>query len=322
MIVPKPSSAITLLAVALASFPLGCSHRASSSYEGYVEGRFVYVASPQSGRLTHVSVSRGETIAANQPLFSLDHDPEAAAERQAAELVRVSEARLADLQSGKRPPEIDVVRAQLAQAQSELQKSVALLASYEKQYAAGGISETDLITARSAVETVRALVQQFQSDLIVAALPAREQQIKAQAEQVVADRAALAQATWKRQQKEVASPRKGLVFDTLYRQGEWVSSGNPVVQLLPPEDIEVRFFVPEQVIGSLKIGQNVLIHCDGCSSSVPAGITFLSNQVEYTPPVIYSNENRSKLVFMVIAKPPLDKAAMLHPGQPVEVALQ
>ena len=310
------------LAVGLSVVLPGCSRRPSDTYQGYVEGKFVYVASPQSGRLTYLSVARGDTIAVSHPLFSLDHEPEAAAERQAQQLVRISEARLADMQTGKRPPEIDVTRAQLAQAVAEKQKAADILKSYESQYSAGGIALTDLITARAAVETDTAQVHQLQSNLVVDALPGRERQIKAQAEQVAADRAALAQAEWKLQQKEIASPRDGLVFDTLYREGEWVAAGNPVVQLLPPENREVRFFVPESLVGTLKLGQAVRVHCDGCSSTVPATITFISTQVEYTPPVIYSNENRSKLVFMVIAKPSVDKSAILHPGQPVEVALQ
>ncbi len=75
-------------------------------------------------------------------------------------------------------------------------------------------------------------------------------------------------------------------------------------------------------MGSLKVGQHITVHCDGCTAAVPADITFISNQVEYTPPVIYSSENRAKLAFMVIAKPEPDKATALHPGQPLEVALQ
>ena len=98
------------------------------------------------------------------------------------QLLRVSQARLADLQTGKRPPEIDVTRAQLMQALAEKQKSVDLLKSYESQYAAGGVSLTDLISARAAVESNTALVRQVESELVVAALPARDQQLKAQAE--------------------------------------------------------------------------------------------------------------------------------------------
>jgi len=310
------------LIAALTAGLVGCSCKPTNTYQGYIEGKFVYVASPQGGRLTNLSVARGETIAVNHPLFSLDHEPEAAAVRQAQQLVRVSQARLADLQTGKRPPEIDVVRAQLAEAQAEKQKSIDLLKSYESQYASGGFALTDLINARATVEADTAQVRQMESNLAVAALPSRDQQIKAQAEQVAADRAGLDQAVWKLQQKQIASPRNGLVFDTLYRVGEWVAGGNPVVQLLPPENLEIRFFVPETLVGKLKLGQGISVRCDGCSSEVPATITFISTQVEYTPPVIYSNERRSKLVFMVIAKPPVDRAAALHPGQPIEVMLQ
>jgi len=237
-------------------------------------------------------------------------------------VLRADEDRLADIQTGKRPPEIEVIRAQIAQAKSELQKSRDLLKSYEQQFAAGGISETDLIAGRAAVASNDAIVRQYQSNLEVAELPGREQQLKAQAGVIAADRAAVQQAEWKLQQKQVTSPRNGLVFDTLYRPGEWVPAGSPLVQLLPPENVEVRFFVPESAVGSLKLGQNVSVHCDGCATAVPAAISFISNQVEYTPPVIYSNENRSKLVFMVIAKPSPDQAAQLHPGQPLEVTLQ
>lgn len=298
-----------------------CSHPRATTYQGYVEGKFVYVASPQAGRLDRLSVARGDTINVAHPLFALDQQPEASAEGQAREFLRADEARLADLRTGKRPPEKDVIAAQLSAAKVEHQKAVDLLKSYESQYAAGGVPMTDLINARATVDADAAIVHQYQSDLAVAALPGRDEQIKAQSNQVAADKAALAQATWKLQQKEIASPRSGLIFDTLYRQGEWVAAGNPIVQILPPENIEVRFFVPEPVVGKLKVGQRITVHCDGCAADVPASISFISNQVEYTPPVIYSNENRAKLAFMVIAKPEPDKATLLHPGQPLEVAL-
>jgi HlyD family secretion protein len=313
---------MVLFFLAMATLLSGCSRNSSTGYEGYVEGKYVYVASSQGGRLEELSVRRGDVVDTSHPLFTLDREPESAAVQQAEQVLRGDEARLADIQTGKREPEIDVIRAQLAQAQSEKQKSVGLLKSYEKQFAAGGMSETDLITARAAVASNDAIVRQYQSNLAVAELPGREQQLKAQADVIAADRAALAQAQWKLQQKQIASPRSGLVFDTLYRPGEWVPAGSPIVQLLPPENVEVRFFVPETTVGSLKLGQSVNVHCDGCSADIPAEITFISNQVEYTPPVIYSNENRSKLVFMVIAKPSVDKTPLLHPGQPLEVTLR
>ena len=309
------------LASALMAVVTGCSRDRTNGYQGYVEGKFVYVASPQSGRLDHLSVARGETIAANQPLFALDREPEWSAELQARQILRSDERRLTDLKTGKRPPEKDVIAAQLAQAKIEHQKSVDILKSDQSQYAAGGISQTDLISARAAVDLNAALIQQFQSDLEVAALPSRDDQIKAQEAVVASDKAALQQASWKLQQKQIASSQSGFVFDTLYREGDWVSAGSPVVQMLPPTNVEVRFFVPEPVVGSLKLGQSVSVHCDGCAASVPSNLTFISNQAEYTPPVIYSNESRAKLVFMIIAKSAPENASLLHPGQPVEVTL-
>jgi HlyD family secretion protein len=300
----------------------GCARKHTGTYQGYVEGKYVYIASSQSGRLMHLAVARGDTIQTDHPLFQLEVEPERSAERQARQLLQEEEARLADLKTGKRPPEVDVTRAQLEQARAGQKKSIDLLQSYEKQYAAGGIPLTDLITARAAVDADNAAVRQLQSELMVDALPAREQQIKAQAQRVAANRAALEQATWRLQQKQVASPRNGLVFDTLYREGEWIAPGNPVIQLLPPEDIELRFFVPEALLGKLRVGQQLSVHGDGWSVDIPARITFISAQAEYTPPVIYSNETRSKLVFLVIAKPPVDEAAALHPGQPIEVTLR
>jgi HlyD family secretion protein len=300
---------------------IGCSHDGVASYQGYVEGKFVYVASPQSGRLDSLSVNRGETISANQALFTLDHEPESSAELQARQLLRSDESRLADLKTGKRPPEVDVVAAQLAQAKVEHQRSLDILKSDEAQYADGGIPQTDVINARAAVASSATLVRQYESDLEVAALPGRDDQIKAQAAAIAADQAALQQASWKLQQKQIASSMGGLVFDTLYQEGDWVSAGSPIVQMLPPANIEVRFFVPETIVGKLKLNQKVSVHCDGCQGDVSATISFVSNRVEYTPPVIYSNESRSKLVFMIIAKPAPENAAMLHPGQPVAVTL-
>jgi HlyD family secretion protein len=316
------AGAISTVAAALVLVCAGCRHQQTDEYQGYVEGKFVYVASPESGRLDRLSVSRGDTVDAGHALFGLDDEPEASVAGQARQALRSSQSKLADLKTGKRPPEIQVTRAQLTQAEVAKKQAEQILSSERAQYSAGGIPRTDLINAQAAADSSAARVREVEAELAVDALPAREQQIKAQQNQVAADRATLAEAEWKLEQKVIASPRQGLVFDTLYRQGEWVTAGSPVVQLLPPENLEVRFFVPETVVGKLRTGESIHVQCDGCSGSVPAAITFISPQCEYTPPVIYSNENRSKLVYMIVAKPPLEKAAMLHPGQPVAVTFE
>jgi len=112
-----------------------------------------------------------------------------------------------------------------------------------------------------------------------------------------------------------------LVQDTLYVQGEWVPAGSPVISLLPPENIKIRFFVTEKGLGGLRLGQTVKISCDSCGPAINANISYVSPQAEYTPPVIYSKENRSKLVFLIEAKTSPVDAIKLHPGQPVDVAL-
>ena len=128
-----------------------------------------------------------------------------------------------------------------------------------------------------------------------------------------------AQAQWNFGNKQQSAPEAGLVFDTLYRQGEWVDAGHPVVVLLPPEDIEVRAFIPETQIGTIKPGDSAQVFVDGVKEPFQGTLRYIFPQAEYTPPVIYSEESRSKLVFMVEIDFDRKTAAKLHPGQPVDV---
>jgi HlyD family secretion protein len=299
-----------------------CTQAPAPGYQGYVEGEFVNVASPIAGRLDELAVRRGDEVAVDARLYALEAVSEAAARRQAEEQVKAAEAQLADLKQGRRVPEQDVTRAQLAQAQADLQRSATTLARDEVQFGIGGIARAQLDDARSAHAANLARVAQLKSELEVARLGSRADQIKAQAAQVAAARAALEQATWKLDQKSVRATRSGRVFDTLYRVGEWVAAGSPVVRMLPPQNVKVRFFVPETLVGSLAAGRPVAIRCDGCGAEIPATLSYVSTEAEYTPPVIYSNETKSKLVFMVEAKPAVENATRLRPGQPVSVELR
>jgi HlyD family secretion protein len=296
-----------------------CSPSAPPGFQGYVEGEFVNVGSPIGGRLDKLAVARGDRIDTGAPLFALESDSEAAARAQAEAPLKAAEAELADLRTGKRPAEQDVTAAQLAQAQAEAQRTTLALARDEAQYAIGGIARRQLDDSRAAAAANDDRVRQLQSELAVARLPSRTDQIAAQAAQVAAARAAVAQAAWRLDQKTVASPRAGLVYDTLYEPGEYVNAGNPVVRLLPPGNVKVRFFVPEGAVGGLRVGQAVTLRCDGCAGDIAATIGYVSGEAEFTPPIIYSNETRGKLVFMIEARPARDAALKLHPGQPVTV---
>jgi HlyD family secretion protein len=107
------------------------------------------------------------------------------------------------------------------------------------------------------------------------------------------------------------------VEDRLRRPGEWVEAGGVVLSLLPPENVKVRFFVPEPLLGAMRVGQRVGLRCDGCPDDLSGTVRFIAPEAEYTPPVLYSVESRAKLVFMVEAWP--DPGTALHPGQPVDV---
>lgn len=129
----------------------------------------------------------------------------------------------------------------------------------------------------------------------------------------------LAQAEWNFSQKARAAPQTGIVFDTLYRQGEWVEAGHPVIQLLPPQNIEVRAFVPQTVVGTLHLGDQAKVFVDGIRTPFIGKLRFIFPQSEYTPPVIYSQDSRAKLVFMIEIDFDPEVAKNLHPGQPVDV---
>ena len=300
-----------------------CTGDNAGVYQGYVEGEFVHVGSGVAGRLGQLLVERGQNVAADTALFELESSQEAAAVRQAREALAAAEAALADLGTGRRDAEVDVVRAQLAQARASQTQSAAQLARDEAQLAAGGISRMQLEDTRAAHDINLARVRELESQLEVAELSARPAQIRGQSSQVEVARAAVEQAQWRLDQLRPVAPAAGVVVDTLFREGEWVPLGAPVVRLLPPGNVKVRFFVPQAELSQLPVGQAVTIRCDGCGATVAATVSYVATEPEFTPPIIYSNENRSKLVFMIEARPAGEPGSTpaLRPGQPVEVSL-
>jgi HlyD family secretion protein len=313
--------AIVIAAALTCTFLVGCTRSANPSYQGYAEGENVYLAASLSGHLTRLAVARGDSVQAGASAFALESVEEDAAERTARAQLSTALAQLDDLKTGKRPPELGVVQAQLREAQAQAAQSASKLARDEAQYLSATISREQLEASRATAAVDTARVHEMSEQLVVAKLPGRDQQLRALAAQADAARATLAGAQWRLAQKTVMIPSAGVVLDTMYREGEWVAAGNPVVSLLPPQNIKVRFFVPEGELGRVSLQQRVVLHCDGCAAPIEARITFISPQAEFTPPVIYSNETRNKLVFMIEAHPAPADAVRLHPGQPIEVAL-
>lgn len=300
-------------------FVAGCSSD-SDTFQGYVEGDFVYMASSQAGQLEHLYVKRGQQANTGDQLFSLECGQEIAQVAQREADFKSAQALLNDMLTGQRPLELDVTRAQLEQAKALAHDSALMLKRNEALYAQGGIAKASLDNYRAAAETDAARVAQMESQLGVGELPSREERIKAQEALVESATAALAQARWQLDQKRVATYQVGLVYDTMFREGEWVPAGSPVARLLPPQNIYVRFFVPQTALAGLHVDQNIAIHIDN-APDMPAIITYISSEAEYTPPVIFSNDTRSKLVYLIEAYPTPEDAVRLHPGQPVSVSV-
>lgn len=313
----RPLIALPLLLGLLA----GCGERRPDYFPGYAEADYVRLASPFGGTLARLHVRRGEQVARGADAFVLEQDKERAAREAARHRVERARAALADLEKGRRPDELAAVQAQLGQAQAALRLSQAELARMDELAGARFVAPARLDEARAALARDRQRVHELQAQLRVAKLGARPDQVAAARQDVRMAEQELAQAEWSLAQKSIKVPLDARVEDVLYREGELVPAGMPVVKLLASQHIKARFFVPQSQLGALRPGQPVTIACDGCGAPLAGTVSYIASEAEYTAPLIYSKENRASLVFMVEATPEPAAAARLHPGQPVEVRL-
>jgi HlyD family secretion protein len=309
---------LTSLAALLAL--AGCARHSDGRLQGYIEGEFVYVASPRAGSLAQLGAVKGANVQRGDLLFVLDAMPEQTTRDEAQQKLKHANAAFEDAQKGKRPSELDSAVAALEQARAALALSEKEATRQEKLLAtAGATTEHDVDRARASRDQDRQRVAELAAELDTARLGARVDQQAAAEADVQSSSAALARAEWELGQKRQLAPRAGAVFDTLYREGDWVAAGLPVVMLLPPENVKLRAFVAEDRIGAVHLGDGVEVFVDGVAGSSSGKISYISPRAEYTPPVVYSRENRTKFVFMIEAAFEPSVARELHPGQPVEV---
>lgn len=294
-----------LLLLSILLLAAACSPEGPTTYQGYVEGEFVRVAAPRAGRLDLLAVARGDSVQPGQRLFALEAGAEKAALDEA-------QARLADLGKGERPEEAAIRRAQLAEAQAQLSLSDKEWRRQQALHADRVVSRQRLDQAAAARERDAARVRELGARLQAGAMAARGDAIRAA-------EAAVAQAQWQLDQKTQAATVAGVVDDVYYRLGEWVPAGAPVLALLPPQNRKLRFFVPQADLATLPIGRRLRVHCDSCAQAVRATVRHVAATAEFTPPVIYSREQRSRLVFLVEALPEPADALRLQPGQPVDI---
>ncbi len=298
----------------------GCDNKAPEAWTGYAEAELVYIAPPVAGRLTTLAVRSGEAVAAGQALFELDATPELAADAEAGARAQSARAQAQDADKGRRLPELAVTQAQLDQARAAERLASIDLTRQQELLAKGFVAQARVDDAATALAQARARVMELDAALQVGHLPAREDERNAARALAQAAESSRAQTAWRVEQKRQNAPMPARVQDVFMRPGEWVAAGQPVLALLPPAHRKARFYVPQSVVGSLKLDAPVNLHCDGCGAAIPAHISFIANGPEYTPPVIYSNQQRDKLVFLVEARPVKgEDAERLHPGQPLDV---
>jgi len=300
----------------------GCNQQPESVLHGYAEGDFVLVAPPLAGRLEVLSVQRGDQVQAGDLLFVLDHVEEQAAVTVAEQEVQRAASHLEDLRKGQRPSELRAIEARVEQARANLELAEQEFARRRELRDQEAISVEEYQRAVATLNMDRAALANLEAQLETARLGARRDAVAAGQAELDAARASLDQARWALAEKSQHAAQAGLVFDTLFEPGEFVRAGYPVLSLLPPGNIKIRFFVPEPLVGSLHVDQPITVAFDNSQGPLPATISFISPLAEYTPPVIYSREARAKLVFLVEAYPGPAVATRFHPGQPVDVFLE
>ena len=296
-----------------------CRFHESNRYQGYVDADFLLMGSPLSGVLRSLHVERGQSISSGTLIFELDRISEEAGEDEARNQLEHAEAALENLRKGLRPSEIAALDARLERAGSDLRFAESALKRREALAKTQFISPEDLHKARKDVEQHRKMVRELESDLETARMGARADEISAGEADARRAEAVLARAKWSVAQKSVKAPADAFVFDVLFRPGEFVPAGRPVVSLLPPANLKVRFYIPEAALSQTRVGRGIRIHADGLAETLDGDISYISPQSEYTPPVIFSEQRREKLVYMVEGRFQSRSSIVVRPGQPVDV---
>jgi HlyD family secretion protein len=309
-----------LFACVAASLLAACDNSDSKTYQGYAEGDYVRVAALEGGTIAAVPVQRGDKVADGALLFQLDMTAQTEGFNQASAQLAEAKSHLADVSKGLRPTELDAIKAARASAAATSTRASADHTRAKQLFADGHISKAALDAATANKDAASAALRELDAQLATGKLAARDDQIASAQAQVKAAEAAVASARWRLSEREGHAPNGGTVDDVYFRVGETAAPGQPVVSVLPPENIKLRFFIAEPELALVHVGDKVTLACDACAENLKGTVRFISTQAEYTPPVIYSENAKSKLVYMAEATPD-STPDIFHPGQPVRVTL-
>lgn len=295
--------------------PAAADHAA---YLGYVEGETTLVGAPLGGRILSLNATRGGPANAGALLFQLD---DAAARSDVTRLeaaVATAKAAAANLETGKRTEELELIARQQAEAQANLDLAKIEYARAQSLSQRGVTAETAFDRARAALAVAEERLKQVQANASIARLPARDAEIAAARARIAEADAALATARARLADYQGKAPVAAIIDDVFFNTGETVGAGQPVVSLLQPGKATLRFYIPQADRAKAAAGVAVHYSCDGCGAGGSASISHVASVPEYTPPVIYSSTARAKLVFLVEAAP-VQADPHLQPGLPIEV---
>lgn len=295
-------------------------HDSSRSIQGYAEGRLIYLAPRTLGPITTLSVEEGDPVEKNDMLFSLDDGTATSALAQAQATHAALEARLADLQAGGRQQDIDAARQSVARANAALKLAKGNQARSAALVAKGQAPQSRLDQDDAVLAQAQAELGMQKAQLALVRAPARKDAISGAADDVRAQQAVMAQAAKALANLSVWAPTDGVIEMVLRRRGEIAGPSQPVLALLAPEQLRIRFFIAETDLALLQTGDRVQLSCDSCKALQEGRIVFIANSAEFTPPIIFTEKERKKLVYMVEARP--ETPSRFHPGQPVMVTLQ
>jgi HlyD family secretion protein len=286
---------------------------------GYVEGEYVLIAPVTTAQIVSLDVARGDTVQAGQPLVEMERrDAEIALAQSQASRAR-ADSQLADLLEGKRPEEIRVIEATLASARAQAAEAERAESRLANLLGRGAATETQHDDSVTALAIANAKVAEIEANLAVARLSARPQAIAAAQASLRGAEADLDRAQWMLDQRRLLSPTNGVIADVIRQPGEIAGPSVPILSLLPDGAVKLRLYVPEAAVAEIAIGSQLSVNCDACPTGLTATVSYISDAPEFTPPVIYSLQNRQKLVYLIEARP--DGAKTLNPGQIVDVDL-
>ena len=304
----------TFAAIMAAIVP-GYGDNPAPVYNGYVEADYVYVAPSVTGRIRVLSVAEGEEIAIGQFLFDMDASQQRASLRAAKARVAQAEANLRNLETGSRDAEIAVIRASLEEARAAQALAASTLARTENLFGRGLVTQAKVDSDRATLDQANAHVARLDAQLEVAELPARDEQVIAARATLSAARAEAEAAAAQLDDMRTTAPITGRIEKVYYTVGEVASAGTPVVSILPPDALKVLFYLPETTRASFAIGETLVLTCDGCPNGIEANVSRMASDPQYTPPIIYSRDERHRMVFRAEAR--LAPGTGLLPGQPV-----